>query len=80
MLKPVYTVCPKPGELYRTVTYLLTEQKAEADTGESNDAELHEYEPHPKSNPWRPVYSSLAFMIVILGSRIPTRQRSRPGR
>lgn len=67
LLKPVYTVCPKPGELYRTVTYLLTEQKAEADTGESNDAELHEYEPQPKSNPWRPVYSSLAFMVVILG-------------
>lgn len=66
LLKPVYTVCPKPGELYRTVTYLLTEQKNEANSGESNDAELHGFEPEPKSHPWRPVYSSLAFMIAML--------------
>jgi hypothetical protein len=67
VLKPVYTICPKPGELYRTVTYLLTEQKDESQAGEPHDAELHEYEPQPRSNPWRPVYSSLAFMIVMLG-------------
>ncbi|WP_254510653.1 ABC transporter permease [Anatilimnocola floriformis] len=68
VLKPVYTVCPKPGELYRTVTYLLTEQKKPEDNKalETPDSERHEYEPEPKISPWRPVYSSLAFMCVML--------------
>jgi hypothetical protein len=67
LLKPVYTVCPKPGELYRTVTYLLTEQKDDAEKAlENPEAERHEYEPEAISNPWRPVYSSLAFMVVML--------------
>lgn len=66
VLKPIYTVCPKPGELYRTVTHLLTEQTVETQIGEDGDSERHEYEPQPHRSPWRPVYSSFAFMCVML--------------
>ena len=68
LLKPVYTICPKPGELHRTVTYLLTEQKKNDDSKalENPESERHEYEPKSEASPWRPVYSSLAFMCVML--------------
>ena len=60
---PIYTLFPKPGEFYKTVEHLL-EQGNEAEEkpkpAEVTDASLAD-------NPWAPVWSSLAFMAVMLG-------------
>lgn len=66
VLNPIYTICPKPGELYRTVTYLLNEQTDDKQVAEDPDSERNEFEPSRNTNPWRPVYSSFAFMCVML--------------
>lgn len=68
-VQPIYTVCPKPGELYRTVQYVLLDPPKAAE--ENEDAELpgggeNDGQPPPIQNPWQPVYSSLAFMAVML--------------
>jgi hypothetical protein len=58
---PLYYVCPKPGEFYKTVQYLLTDQTT-LRRGNRNLTETQQ-----ELNPWRPVGSSLAFMLVMLG-------------
>jgi ABC-type transport system involved in multi-copper enzyme maturation permease subunit len=60
-LFPVYYVCPKPGEFYKTVQYLLTDQT----TLSRGNRDLSETQ--QELNPLRPVASSLAFMLVMLG-------------
>lgn len=59
VLTPVYLLCPKPGEFYKTVQYLLTEQEttAQGESDENAQEQLH---------PWRPVTSSALFMLAIL--------------
>jgi hypothetical protein len=57
---PVYTIYPKPGELGRTVLYLLSEQETLAVVG-SDMREARE-----QLKPWVPVWSSALFMAVIL--------------
>jgi len=61
-IRPLYFVLPKPGEFYKTVKYLLTNQETEESTdgGELAGAQK-------KLRPWTPVLSSLAFMIGMLG-------------
>jgi len=59
---PVYTLFPKPGEFYKTVEHLLeqgneTEEKPKP--AEAADDALTD-------GPWAPVWSSLAFMAVML--------------
>jgi hypothetical protein len=58
---PLYTVFPKPGELDKTVQYILSgKETAETDRrGDLSTAQKH-------LHPWRPVWSSLAFMVVVL--------------
>jgi hypothetical protein len=68
-VKPIYFVCPKPGELYRTVQYVLLDPPKAAE--EKNEPELpgaqeDESQAPPNQNPWLPVYSSFAFMVVML--------------
>lgn len=66
---PIYTVCPKPGELYRTVQYVLLDPPKAADAEEEPElpgAQENEGQPPPIKNPWQPVYSSFAFMVVML--------------
>ncbi len=58
----MYTVFPKPGELDKTVQYLLS-GKETADMGEGGDLSTAQKE----LDPWRPVWSSLVFMVVVLG-------------
>jgi len=58
---PLYTVFPKPGELDKTVQYLLS-GKETAEMGEGGDLSAAQKE----LEPWRPVWSSLAFMAVVL--------------
>jgi hypothetical protein len=57
---PVYTVSPKPREFYQTTQYLLLEKK---NLGSGRQMSARQAEIHP----WRPVWSSLIFMVVMLG-------------
>jgi hypothetical protein len=60
---PVYTVFPKPGELKNTIAYLLTEQETAAVDPDSEDLNAAQV----KLNVRGPVWSGLAFTIVVLG-------------
>ena len=57
---PIYYICPKPGEFYKTVQYLLTDRATVAVDERDLTATQQEL------SPWRPVASSLAFMLVML--------------
>lgn len=60
---PVYTICPKPGDLDDTVTYLLSGSKTvEASGRERSDLTTA----REQLNPWAPVWSSAAFVAVML--------------
>jgi len=59
---PIYTVFPKPGELSNVVSYLLTEQETVA-TGPNRD-DLSQR--RVKINVYGPLWSSLAFLTVVL--------------
>jgi hypothetical protein len=61
ILSPLYTVLPKPGELDKTVQYLLSGKETKS-TDRGGDLAAAQQELHP----WRPVWSSLAFMAVML--------------
>jgi hypothetical protein len=59
---PIYTVFPKPGELGNVVSYLLTEQETVATNPNSADLSQRRL----KINIYGPVWSSLAFLVVVL--------------
>jgi ABC-type transport system involved in multi-copper enzyme maturation permease subunit len=59
---PVYTVFPKPGELDKTIDYLLSGEETRATGREAGDLESA----RERLDPWSPVWSSLAFTIVVL--------------
>ncbi len=66
VLQPLYLILPKPSELNRVVNHLLSES-------DSNDEVDENSEPDPFSQPrgnidlWTPLWSNLAFLVVILG-------------
>jgi hypothetical protein len=59
---PIYTVFPKPGELSNVVSYLLTEQETVATNPTNQDLSQRRI----KINIYGPVWSSLAFLVVVL--------------
>jgi len=59
---PLYTVFPKPGELDNMVSYLLTDQKDIATTGDENNLESERV----VLDIWKPILSNVAFLAVIL--------------
>src|SRR5436190_9461603 len=68
---PVYTVCPKPGELYKTVTHILSDPKREkaqenSDAVEEGAEETDDAPARAIAHPWSPVWSSAVFMAVML--------------
>jgi ABC-type transport system involved in multi-copper enzyme maturation permease subunit len=81
-IMPIYTICPKPGELYKTVTHILSDAKqqakqevqpeaakagAAATTAADEGAEESDDAPsRGVDNPWSPVWSSAIFMAVML--------------
>lgn len=67
LVNPIYFLCPKPGEFYRTITYLLVENNTPqpAEGGERTEEPAGPAD-QVISNPWQPVYSSAAFMAVML--------------
>jgi ABC-2 family transporter protein len=61
-LHPVYTVFPKPGELNQTVNHVLTSQ----DTGIAGLRFNDSPRAPTKVDVWGPVWSNLAFLVVVL--------------
>jgi hypothetical protein len=59
---PLYTVFPKPSELYKTSQYLITGKETATLDDDENDLS----EPQIKLRPWQPVWSSLIFVLVML--------------
>lgn len=59
---PIYTVFPKPGELNNVVSYLLTEQETVATGNNPEDLSQRRI----KVDVYGPVWSSLAFLVVVL--------------
>jgi hypothetical protein len=62
VIRPIYTVCPKPGELSDLVKYLVSSE----DTEEKISLVTKEIV-HQKLNIWPPLWSNLAFIVVLLG-------------
>jgi len=62
-LHPLYTVFPKPGQLNETVNYMLTSSDAPAGGIRLDDGEQRG---PAKVDVWGPVWSNLAFLIVVL--------------
>ena len=60
IVRPLYSVWPKPGEFYKVVTWI-----AQSNEGETiNDLDLRLKSRY--RNPWAPLRSGLAFMAVML--------------
>jgi ABC-type transport system involved in multi-copper enzyme maturation permease subunit len=57
---PVYTVCPKPGELDTTFEYLLSRRETRKDRDDDLSAAQQVVDP------WTPLWSSAAFMCIVL--------------
>jgi len=78
LINPIYTVCPKPGEFYKTVTHLLVDKPKPKSTEEGEEGGERNNEPQAGliENPWQPVYSSLAFIgfMLLLGCVYMERQ------
>jgi hypothetical protein len=60
VILPLYTIYPKPGELGKTVLYLLSEQNTLGAVG-SDMRQARE-----QLKPWAPVWSSALFMAAVL--------------
>lgn len=58
---PLYTILPKPGEMYKTFEYILSGQATSAsDSGEDASSVQRPL------RPWAPVWSGLLFIGVVL--------------
>lgn len=67
---PVYTVCPKPGEMDNLINWLMTRQGTSAEDEDQDDNDLG-FGPAREvqrsvPNIWQPLWSNLAFLAVML--------------
>lgn len=63
VIKPIYTVFPKPGEMDNSISYLLTERET-VQVGPRRDNDLSSAQ--LKVDPWAPLWSSLVFVLGML--------------
>jgi hypothetical protein len=63
VVNPIYTVFPKPGELDNVINYLLTDEETVATGPGADDPRAGRM----RLDVWGPVWSSLAFMAVMVG-------------
>jgi hypothetical protein len=61
---PLHTIFPKPGELDNVVNYLFTRERTEALPGMEDDLKAERNVPEL----WRPIWTNLVFLTVILGA------------
>lgn len=60
IIRPMYWICPKPGEFYELVTYLSLVDK-------SDENQEIDWSTRPaEKNPWAPLYNGLIFMAFML--------------
>lgn len=64
VIRPLYTVLPKPGELGNTVNYLLSGTAVESVATEGGRQDLDVV--RTAYDPWHPVWSSGLFVAVVL--------------
>jgi hypothetical protein len=62
---PAHYVLPKPGELDRTVKYLVTGDDSEVVEEQVSPTGVGEI--RKKLYPWRPIWSGLGFIVVVMG-------------
>ena len=62
LINPLYIVFPKPGELDNSINYLLTERETVALGPDQEDLSAARF----RIDPWGPLWSSLAFVVVVL--------------
>ena len=58
----LYTIFPKPGELDNLVLFLLTDQETQAVGGQEANLQSE----RAVLNIWTPLWSNLAFLVVML--------------
>ena len=66
-IRPAYTLCPKPSEFYKVVSYLASS----SDTSANEEVDLREAEERgnaPSESPWAPLTSGVIFMLVMLAA------------
>lgn len=66
-IRPAYTLCPKPSEFYKVVSYLASS----SDTSANEDVDLREAEKRgnsPSESPWAPLTSGVTFMLVMIAA------------
>ena len=67
-MRVVYNLFPKPGELGDLVAYLVSGSKsAAANIGPFATDDLQSRHARQKLNIWPPLWSNLAFMVLMLG-------------
>lgn len=59
-IKPLYNTCPKPGELKRTLIFLLTGKETLSFGNNQHTNEVY------RGSPWAPLTSSAIFVVVVL--------------
>ena len=62
LIDPIYAIFPKPGALQSTTNYLLTGKESTSIAQEIESLDSM----YVKQDPWTPVWSSLAFAVVVL--------------
>lgn len=63
-VKPLYLIFPKPGEVEKTVRYVLLEKNEVASEFAGTDISVP---PEIRSDPWRPLITSGVFLVIMLG-------------
>ena len=62
LINPLYTIFPKPSEMDNSINYLLTEKETVALGPDQDDLSAAQL----RIDPWGPLWSSLAFVVVVL--------------
>ncbi|MBT4867052.1 MAG: ABC transporter permease subunit, partial [Planctomycetaceae bacterium] len=60
LVRPIYSIFPKPGELGDVVTYLVTEKRTSSDAAQGSQPVVKQL------NIWQPLLSNVAFLSVVL--------------
>jgi hypothetical protein len=63
---PAYLVLPKPGEVSETMLYLLTGKETKTADSGPRGMRSSEVEYAERIEPWRPIWSGVAFLVVML--------------
>lgn len=66
-IRPAYTLCPKPSEFYKVVSYLASS----SDTSANENVDLRDAEKRGNASsesPWAPLTSGIVFMLVMLAA------------